>query len=263
MKRSADFAGFNCTRVFVGSLPFSTTWQSLKDHFKVAGEIEYASVLKTPQGQSKGCGMVDYKTNGEAQQAVALLDGSTLDGRVITVKLDVEGKKRQFEIRQTGAPPVPQGRQLFQVGDHECKRVFVGNLAYDTNWQALKDHFTSVGSVELASVLLRPDRTSKGCGMVDFTNHEDAVQAASLLHNSTLDNRTISVKLDTDGYFKNKPEIGARPPVYQVKKEKGMGKARGKGSFGAAETLQSLTQMASMPGAHNFDWPTMIRQMSR
>mmetsp|Transcript_4209 Transcript_4209/g.7844 ORF Transcript_4209/g.7844 Transcript_4209/m.7844 type:complete len:284 (-) Transcript_4209:69-920(-) len=283
MKRSADLAGLDpslVSRVFVGSLAFSTTWYGLKDHFKTAGDIEFASVLKTPQGQSKGCGMVDYKTPEEAQQAVALLDGSSLDGRVIQVKLDIEGKRRQTELRQAGIGSIMgapkafgEDQSFFQVNSQHVKRVFVGNLAWQTNWQSLKDHFTTVAPVELASVLLKPDRTSKGCGMVNFLTHEDAVMAVDSLHDSILDGRKISVKLDTDGWFKAKPEPGARPPVFQMQM-KGGGKGghfqasprqgfKGGRHLPAQQALNNLAEMASMPGANRFDWPSMIRQMSR
>lgn len=278
MKRTADSSFIddsNCCRVFVGSLAFATTWHSLKDHFKGAGDIEFASVLKDPAGRSKGCGMVDYKTPMEAQQAVALLDGSNLDGRTITVKLDVDGKKRQSEQRMSGVPPVPQkgggksqSGQFYHVSAGEVRRVFVGNLSYDTNWQALKDYFTQVGPVELASVLLRPDRTSKGCGMVDFSTNEDAVRAAEMLNNTELDGRNISVKVDTEGWFRSKPAAGSRPPVFQVKPGEGGWRppfkaARYNGPARAEMALQNLSAMASMPGARNFDWPTILRGMSR
>lgn len=232
-RQSAAAAGFQepshslppdqIKRVFVGSLAFATTWRGLKDHFKPAGEIEFASVLETPTGQSKGCGMVNFFTNEEAMLAVELFNGSTLDGRQITVKLDVDGK---FKERP---PPKPHGQMQFQgqvplqeeeswtLPPEEICRVFVGNLAFGTNWQALKDHFAQIGEIEFASVLLNPDRTSKGCGMVNFHNHEDAMTAVELLNKSNLDGREITVKLDVDGRFKKRPDPGARPRVHQAK----------------------------------------------
>merc|ERR1719436_2095095 len=98
-------------------------------------------------------------------------------------------------------------------------RVFVGNLSFHTTWAMLKDHFKPAGTVEFASVLLNPDRTSKGCGMVNFLTHEDAVRAVELLNNSTLGDRSITVKLDVDGRFKERPEPGARSRVVQLSKE--------------------------------------------
>merc|ERR1712217_428534 len=91
--------------------------------------------------------------------------------------------------------------------------------SYNTNWQALKDHFVQAGEIEFASVLLNPDRTSKGCGMVNYMTHDDAMRAVELLNNSMLDGRQISVKLDVDGRFKERPPPGARPRVFQKPKQ--------------------------------------------
>lgn len=212
------------SRVFVGNLAFSTTWQMLKDHFRTAGSVDFVSVLENPNGTSKGCGMVNFATHEEAVKAVELLNDSVLDGRMISVKLDVDGKFR--ERPPPGAvkavarlePKVEEDEGYMLPPDQIC-RVFVGSLSFSTTWQSLKDHFGQVGDIEFASVLLKPDRTSKGCGMVNYHSHEDALRAVELLNNSVLDGRTITVKLDVDGKFKDRPPPGARPRVHQRQPE--------------------------------------------
>ncbi|CAE8689810.1 unnamed protein product, partial [Polarella glacialis] len=37
----------NC-RVFVGNLPFSTSWQDLKDHMRSVGEVVHCDILAAP-----------------------------------------------------------------------------------------------------------------------------------------------------------------------------------------------------------------------
>lgn len=54
-------------RVFVGSLSYDTTWEVLKDFFKQAGNVTYASVSTREDGSSKGCGVVQFSTVEEAQ----------------------------------------------------------------------------------------------------------------------------------------------------------------------------------------------------
>jgi len=307
MKRSFTDALLDdgeCTRVFAGSLSFQTTWKSLKDHFKVCGEIQYASVITDrATGMSKGCGMVDFQTHAEAQSAVAVLNGSTLDGREITVKLDVEGKRRQAMMvqqqQQASAygqqqPRVVDDRPGYQLPANQIKRVFVGNLSFTTNWQALKDHCAQAGEVELATVLLQPDRTSKGCGMVDYKTHQEAAHAADVLNNTELDGRKISVKLDVDGTYRAKPPPGSRPAVYQVSREalqqrpsppmpwvvdarsgqtqqhrfqqplaRQASSLPGLNESQGLAALQSLSQMAAMPGASSFNWPQLIQQVTQ
>jgi RNA recognition motif-containing protein len=73
-------------RVFVGSLNFKTSWQTLKDHMRTAGEVVRADIFQTPDGRSKGCGVVEYAVLSEAQKAIKQLHGTRLDGREINVR---------------------------------------------------------------------------------------------------------------------------------------------------------------------------------
>lgn len=276
------------SRVFVGNLSFGTTWQALKDHFKPAGNVEFASVLENPNKTSKGCGMVNFTSNEEARKAVALFHESNLDGRQITVKLDVDGKFKERPPPRSQFPAEAQQQEecFFTLLPEHISRVFVGNLSYNTNWQSLKDHFAQTGEIEFASVLLNHDRTSKGCGMVNYTTHEDAMRAVEVLNNSMLDGRQISVKLDVDGRFKERPPPGARPRVYQKPKEPDLQSAAGPaGLQGLAQQAQNqvagllnqvtqtqqgsqvdwlplLSQVAQTPGAGNIDWPVLINSIA-
>lgn len=77
--------------------------------------------------------------------------------------------------------------------------VFVGNLAYKTNWQSLKDYMGQVGIVTHASVFKDETGRSKGCGLVEFKNKSDAEKAIAELDNTVLDGRSISVRPDERG----------------------------------------------------------------
>lgn len=78
-------------RVYVSNLPWSVTWQELKDHFRGAGSVRYADVMRDGE-RSKGCGIVEYDSPAEALHAISTLSNSTLDGRVITVREDREDR---------------------------------------------------------------------------------------------------------------------------------------------------------------------------
>lgn len=53
--------------MFVSSLSYNTTWEELKDFFRQAGNVAYATVSERPDGSSKGCGIVQFETVEEAQ----------------------------------------------------------------------------------------------------------------------------------------------------------------------------------------------------
>ena len=73
-------------RLFVGSLAWGTTDQTLKSHFEQAGAVESAAVIMDRMsGRSKGFGFVEMASDSDAETAVSKLNGSELDGRKIVV----------------------------------------------------------------------------------------------------------------------------------------------------------------------------------
>merc|ERR1719384_1653297 len=76
--------------------------------------------------------------------------------------------------------------------------VYVGNLAYETSWQDLKDHMRQAGNVDQANILQDGGR-SKGCGIVLYQSPRDASRAIRELQNSMLHGRPIFVREDREG----------------------------------------------------------------
>ena len=74
------------TKLFVGSLAWATTDDSLKQLFSQVGTVVSARVITDrASGRSKGFGFVEMSTDEEAQKAVVELAGKDLDGRAIVV----------------------------------------------------------------------------------------------------------------------------------------------------------------------------------
>ena len=74
------------TKLFVGSLAWATTDDSLQAFFSQAGTVTSARVITDrATGRSKGFGFVEMSSDEEAQKAVAELNGKDLDGRTIVV----------------------------------------------------------------------------------------------------------------------------------------------------------------------------------
>lgn len=72
--------------MFVNNLSYDSTWKTLKDHFRKAGEVVRADVFEDDRGRSRGIGIVEFKYSGDAARAIKDLNNSTLDGRVIYVR---------------------------------------------------------------------------------------------------------------------------------------------------------------------------------
>ncbi|CAM9720996.1 unnamed protein product, partial [Hapterophycus canaliculatus] len=88
------------------------------------------------------------------------------------------------------------GGNFKNSGAQNCKVVFTSNLAFEVQWQDLKDHFRQAGSVLRADVIVGPDGRSKGLGTVEFSKPYEARNAISQLSETELMGRSILVRED-------------------------------------------------------------------
>ena len=73
-------------KLYVGSLPYETTDEELKEHFSSAGPIVSANIIMDKfSGRSKGFGFVEFEKDEDAQKAVEQFNGSELGGRKLVV----------------------------------------------------------------------------------------------------------------------------------------------------------------------------------
>ncbi len=74
--------------LFVGSLAYATTDDTLKAHFEQVGPVVSARVITDREsGRSKGFGFVEFENEDNNQKAVDQLNGKELDGRAINVSI--------------------------------------------------------------------------------------------------------------------------------------------------------------------------------
>lgn len=88
------------TKLFVGSLSWNTTDDSLREFFAAVGTVTSASVIvDRDSGRSKGFGFVEMSNDDEAKAAIEQLNGKELDGRAIAVN---EARPREDRPRSFG-----------------------------------------------------------------------------------------------------------------------------------------------------------------
>merc|ERR1719457_296024 len=75
-------------QIFVGNLPYTTSWQDLKDLFGEVGPIIRADILMGPDGRSKGMGTVCFESEESANKAIETMNDYDLEGRTIHVSKD-------------------------------------------------------------------------------------------------------------------------------------------------------------------------------
>ena len=101
------------------------------------------------------------------------------------------------------------------------KKLYVGNLSYDTTDAALKDLFSQAGSVEKVDILM--DKMSgrpRGFGFIEMANDDEAMQAVEKFNGYELDGRKLVVN-------EARP-LADRPP----RRSFGGGGGGGRGGFG-------------------------------
>ncbi|MFB3915563.1 MAG: RNA recognition motif domain-containing protein [Terriglobales bacterium] len=72
--------------IFVGNLAFSTTEDELRSIFESYGRVDRVSLMTDRDtGRSRGFAFVEMADEGEAEKAIAALNGSNLGGRTLNV----------------------------------------------------------------------------------------------------------------------------------------------------------------------------------
>jgi len=73
-------------KLYVGNLGYDVSSADLREMFSPFGAVASADVIMDRStGQSKGFGFVEMESGGEADAAIAALDGKERDGRSIKV----------------------------------------------------------------------------------------------------------------------------------------------------------------------------------
>lgn len=85
--------------IYVGNLPFKTNEDGLRELFAQHGSVSSAKVVSDFEtGRSKGFGFVTMDNDDEGNNAIAALDGSSIEGRPLKVnQARPRTERRPFE----------------------------------------------------------------------------------------------------------------------------------------------------------------------
>ena len=73
-------------KIFVGNLDFGATEDAIRSLFEQHGAVDRVSLITDREtGRSRGFAFVEMPDAGEAERAIAALNGYTLDGRALNV----------------------------------------------------------------------------------------------------------------------------------------------------------------------------------
>lgn len=235
-------------KLIVGGIPEGIEWQELKDHFSAVGTVAFTNIKGGNRKGPRLVGEVRYDDPAVSQQAMALLNGTAMEGGgEITVTMDPRSKDGS-KLIVTGIPP-------------------------GTGWQELKDHFAQIGT-PVAFAALKGADNHGGKGEVRYDNPEHAQIAVSTLNGSTLGGSQIAVALDHNSQDGSKLTVTGIPPHIEWQDLKdhfaqvgqvafanvGEGKGKGKGKGGGGDMNPQMQQLmkAMMPEMMKAMMETMV-----
>jgi RNA recognition motif-containing protein len=215
--------------VYVAALAWGTTEADLDAHFKRVGAIQKTTLLtRVRNGEvvSKGCGTVEFKNASDVKRAVEALNGTELDGRVISVREDrvfeenardeTPKKEKRKRVRKPRGPrsegAVPREprearepreraprapREPLDVSNLavDPRKVYVTSLAWSTTGDDLTNVFSGVGDVVNCEVIARRDGRSTGTAVVEFSTTREASEAIERMNGKNIDGREISARV--------------------------------------------------------------------
>lgn len=211
----ASYGEQKSNSIFISNLSWGVDSEGLADHLNTTiGGVVRANVMMR-DGRSRGMAIADFDSPEAAATAVERLNESEMDGRTLNVRIaeprpprtdraprqdrygsdggmrreprnDYGQERREREPRREGEQPRSQR-------DPETL-LFVGNLAWATTWQEVRDTFSDNGHpVQFADVKRTPEGRSRGFAIVAMDDAA-AAEAATALDQIELGGRRISVR---------------------------------------------------------------------
>ena len=172
--------------IWIGNLPWVASKETLRKFLIENAEIENEAVTRIHmpvpkqntvevvgqriKPQNKGFAYIDFATEAALDAAMALSE-TLFSGRRVLIKNAKSFEGRPDPSREDGKKPVANGNP-------PGKRIFVGNLSFDTTREELSEHFARCGEVADAFVATFEDTGKcKGYAWITFENVESAEKA--------------------------------------------------------------------------------------
>ena len=171
-----DDGSENLLKLFVGGLNYLSLRDDIKSYFESFGKVQSCSLLTDKNtGKSRGFAFVSIKDPQNILEKKILSRKHEINGKIVDVKLAVEGKKREEMLDSS-------------------KKIFVGGLDPNVKNDDLRDYFSKYGPVREACVLFDNNRGASRCfGFVTFEKKE-TVERLVKNNNYSIKGKPVDVK---------------------------------------------------------------------
>jgi len=211
--------GGSTSSIFVGNLSWSTTNESLAEHFSAAGKVSSAEVFYFGKsGRSKGCAMVNFEDEESAAAATKQFDGTEFEGRTIFIREDRGRRIRAPRPPRDDAERKPRRRRERKPrrdedgdapsgdGDEDAppsrtkpnpNRVYIGNVSFDTSKDDLVAFMEQAGNIVKSTIPMKLQGSKlRGYALFEYETLEEAQKAITELHDEELDGRKMLIRED-------------------------------------------------------------------
>lgn len=212
------------TTLFVRNLNFTTTNKRLSEVFQpldgfLSAKVKTKQDPKRPgETLSMGFGFVEFRTKEQAQAALAVMDGYSLDQHELVVKTSHKGMDAAESRRREDTTKKVAARRT---------KIIIKNLPFQATKKDVRSLFGVYGQLRSVRVPKKFDRSARGFAFADFVSAREAENAMDALANTHLLGRKLVLQ------YASEEAIDAEEEIRKIEKKMGQQVDR--------EKLQSLT----------------------
>jgi len=176
-------------KLYVGNLDYATDEDRLRQEFGQFGKVTDVFLpMERGTQRPRGFGFVTLSNRESAERAISKMDQAQLDGR--TIRVNESRPKGQGSERRGNGPGSSGG---FNSANKEDVKLYVGNLAFDTPEDQVRQLFEQHGKV--VDCFMPTDRDTgkvRGFAFVTMPSAE-AEEACMKLNGYEMDGRQLRV----------------------------------------------------------------------
>jgi multiple RNA-binding domain-containing protein 1 len=171
------------TSVFIKNLNFKSTSADLNNLFKPIQGFRIAQVKMKPDSKnpgkqlSMGFGFAEFNTKQEAETAISAMDGYTLDGHKLQLKLSHRGHEEDASSATKSKP--------------KSTKILIKNIPFETSKKDVQKLFGTFGQLRSVRVPKKFDKTARGFAFAEFVTAKEAENAMKALQGAHLLGRRL------------------------------------------------------------------------
>lgn len=174
--------------LFVRNLNFTTTDERLREAFDSLHGFLSARVKTKPhpkivgQTLSMGFGFLEFRSEQQAQAALAAMDGHKLDGHELLIRVSQKATNTADQRRKEDTAKTLASRQT---------KVIIKNLPFEASKKDIRSLFGAYGQLRSVRVPKKFDSSTRGFAFADFITAREAENAMDALKNTHLLGRRL------------------------------------------------------------------------